>query len=466
LIEASSAQTLLLVIFLILTRLLTPADYGLMALATTVLSVPQFILSNGIIPVIIHRESLSDDDLSTAFWSSLGIGAALTVLVVLCAEPIAWLLRNPGLTPVLRWTAIPLVFMAIGNVPSALYQRRFQYGVFAIRSLVSFFFGGVVGIVMALHGAGVWSLVGNLVVQNVVSGTILWPGLGWYPRFLFNRASFIEMRDNIGHTVAGNFLASVTTRVDMLIIGAVDPALLGYYYFGQRLLLTISVGTYVPIGSILVPVLSRMRDDIVGLRDAFIFMTWTAQVLWMPIVAGLGATASIMVPNVFGGNWTAAVPLLQIISFTAVTACLYQFTYSVLLTTDRASLYPRLTMLQLIIVVVLLVPATHFGLAAIGWAYVAASLLTALTHLVVVRGALCMSLCELIIRLSSVVVATGAMVLIVLWLGHQMAGMSPWIILPGQIVLGALVYLGVLFLVARSDTNRLMTTVFDLARRS
>jgi PST family polysaccharide transporter len=432
-------------------------------LATTVLSVPQFILSNGLVPVVVNHEKLDDDDLSTAFWSSVGIGVALTLIVLLCAGPVAWLLRNPDLAPILRWSAVPFVFMALGNVPSALYQRRLQYRVFAIRSLVSFFCGGSVGIVLALSGDGVWSLVFNLLVQNVIAGTILWIGLGWRPRFRFDRASFAAMRSNMGHTIAGNLLASVTTRVDMLIIGAFDPVLLGYYYFVQRLLLTISVATYVPIGNLLVSVLRRARGDQAGFRKTFLFMLWIAQALWMPIVAGLGAIAAIMVPNVFGAKWQAAVPLLEIISLTAFTTCFYQFTYSILLTSGRAELYPRRTVVQLLVTIVLMAAAAPLGLAAIGWAYVLVSLLTAILHLAVMRTVLRISFAALIGRFGSVAVATVSMVLAVLWFGRAMTAMPPYIVLPSEIALGAIVYVGVLLMVARSEAKQLTSAVMEVA---
>lgn len=465
-IEASSAQTILLVIFLILARLLTPAEYGLMALATTVLGVPQFILSNGLIPVIINRESLSDDELSTAFWTSVGIGAFLTLLIVVCAAPLAWLLHNPDLAPILRWSSLSFLFMALGNVPSALYQRRLQYRVFAIRSVTSFLGGGAVGITMALQGYGVWSLVGNLLVQSAISGTVLWIGAGWLPRLNFDLKLFNQMRENLSHTVAGNFLTSLTTRVDMLIIGWFSSEFLGYYYFVQRLLLTISVGTYVPIGNVLLPVLTRARNDVVGLRESFVFMLWTAQVLWMPVVAGLGAIAPVMVPNVFGANWTGAVPLLQIVSLTALTTCLYQFTYSILLTAGRARIYPFLTLAQLFLTSGLLMLAVRSGLEAVGWAYVAASLATAIIHLSAVHVVLGIAFGEMIMRSGSVVAATVAMVLAVVWVGREMQALSFWIILPSQVALGALVYVGVLFAIARSDTNRLTSMVISLASRA
>ena len=183
----------------------------------------------------------------------------------------------------------------------------------------------------------------------------------------------------------------------------------------------------------------------------------------MPVVAGLGAIAPIMIPNVFGANWGAAVPLLQIIALTAFTTCLYQFTYSVLLTAGRANIYPRLTLAQLFLTSVLLIMAVRFGLMAVGWAYVAASLATAVIHLLAVRAVLHVSFGELAARLGSVVAATVAMVLAVLWAGREMYALSPWVILPSQIALGALVYGGVLFAVARSDTNRLTSTVVNLA---
>ena len=463
LIEAGAAQTLLLVTFLILARLLTPADYGLMAFATTFLSVPQFILSNGLIPVIINKESLSDDDLSTAFWTSLGLGGALMLVVLVCAGPLATVLGNPSLAPVLRWSSIQFLFMALGNVPSALYQRRLQFRVFALRSVVSFIGGGGVGIALALQGQGVWSLVANLLVQSMIAGTMLWAGLGWVPRLRFSMASFAEMQQNIRHTVAGNILASVTTRIDMLIIGAFSAELLGYYYFVQRLLLTISVGTYVPIGNVALPVLSRLRDDDARLSDSFSFMLWAAQVLWMPIVAGLGAIAPVMVPAVFGAAWVPSIPLMQILSLTAFTTCLYQFTYPVLLTKDRAALYPRLTVAQLIITAVPLLVATRFGLLATGWAYVAASVLTAFVHIAVLRSVLRASAHDLLRRSASVCLATLVMGLSVLLLGGALGGVSPWLAMAVEVGGGAVVFVGALFVVSLSDVLRLTATVLQLA---
>lgn len=463
LIEAASAQSLLLITFLILARLLTPNDYGLMAFATTVLIVPQFILSNGLIPVIINKQDLTDDDLSTAFWTSLGLGSALTMSVLIAAGPLAKLLNNPELAPVLRWSSLQFLFMALGNVPSALYQRRLQFRVFALRSVVSFIGGGGVGIYLALQGEGVWSLVANLVIQAMIAGTMLWPGLGWRPRFRFSRASFADMRENIRHTVTGNILASFTSRIDMLIIGALAPGLLGYYYFVLRLILTITVGTYVPIVNVSLPVLSKLRGDDAKLRDGVSFMLWAAQVLWMPLVAGLGAVAALAVPNVFGPAWSASVPLMQIISLTAFTTCLSQFTYQVLLIKDRTGIYPRLTIGQLIITAVFLATATRFGLIAIGWAYVAASALTALLHILVLRHVLHATIRSLLARSVSVGLATVAMVLTILLLGRMLGGVSPWAKMILEIMGGAAIFPVALLLFSRDDVARLIATILQLA---
>lgn len=463
LMEAASAQSLLLLTFLILARLLTPADYGLMAFATTFLSVPQFILSNGLIPVIIDKENLSDDDLSTAFWTSLGLGCALTLMVLVCAGPLATVLGNPSLTPVLQWSSIQFIFMALGNVPSALYQRRLQFRVFALRSVVSFIGGGGIGIYLALQGQGVWSLVANLLVQSAIAGTMLWAGLGWVPRLRFSRASFAEMQRNIRHTVAGNILASVTTRIDMLIIGAFSAELLGYYYFVQRLLLTISVGTYVPIGNVSLPLLSRLRGDDARLRDSFSFMLWAAQVLWMPIVAGLGALAPQIVPAVFGSAWTPSIPLMQILSLTAFTTCLYQFTYPVLLIKDQAGLYPRLIAAQLLITTVLLLAATRFGLLTIGWAYVAASVLTAGVHIAVLRFVLHASVHSLLRRSASVCMAVIIMGFGVVLLGRALSHVSLWLAMAVEIGCGVVLFVSALFIVSHTDFLRLTATVLQLA---
>ena len=173
-------------VFFLLARLLTPEAIGLSALAMAFIYFAQAVVAQGFVEAIVQREDLEPDHLHTAFWANAGAGIVISVLAVALAPWIASLANTPALAPVLRWLTVSFLLSALCSVPTAILQRDFAYKVLAVRYLVGIVLGGIVGVVMAFMGYGVWSLVAQELVYRTSSTISLWAQLPWRPKLRFS----------------------------------------------------------------------------------------------------------------------------------------------------------------------------------------------------------------------------------------------------------------------------------------
>ena len=147
-------------IFIVLARLLDLQAFGLVGWASVFIGFFQVFVNAGLAQAIVQREEIEPEHLDTAFWTNLAISVGLLALIVACAGPVASLLDEPELAPVLSWLTLGLVASALSAVPIAILQRRLEFKALALRVLVGNLAGGVIGIAFALGGVrdtGAWS---------------------------------------------------------------------------------------------------------------------------------------------------------------------------------------------------------------------------------------------------------------------------------------------------------------------
>src|ERR1700730_8771322 len=353
LIDAAGGQVLSLLAFLVLARLLVPQDYGVVALATSILAIPRVLLNEVLAAALIQRDDLQDGHINAAFWANLGLAGVFIVLAQIAAGWIAETTGEPLVGPAVRWLSLSLIATALTSIVGAIYRRKFHYSTFALRTLIATASAAIVGVGMAFFGYGVWSLIVSQIVQAVTGAWVMWIGLTWRPRFEFSFAAFRTLYKFASHVMAGNALRFATDRIDQIIIGSFLGVLaLGYYYMALRLLTTINFMTISLVDNVMLPALSRMQDDRNKLVETYISMIWAAAILWVPTVAGLGLISSHLVPVLFGHKWDAAVPVILIVSVTAASQALVRPTSQVLLAVGKPNVNVLINLIQLAITVV------------------------------------------------------------------------------------------------------------------
>jgi O-antigen/teichoic acid export membrane protein len=361
-----------LAVLLVLGRLLVPQDFGLVALASSFVALVTIFVDQGFSKALVQRRELAPQHIDTAFWTSLGLALALTLVTLLLAGWLEALMHAPGLARALRWLSLGILLHAASSIPGALLERDFRFRALALRRLSSTLVGGAVAVALALAGMGVWSLVAQTLVSGVVSLVALWAATRFRPRLCLQRAALRELWP-VGMGVFGIELAGfVNGQADRLIVGALlSPAELGAYFMAMRIIsILVELFTSV-LSSMSLSVFSRLQDDPGRLLDWLYRLTAASSTLTLPCFTITAILAPTLIPALLGPHWAVSVPAFQILSLLGAINAVASFDRSVLLAAGRARWAFLLTLGQSVLGVVLVLLATPFGVLGVAAAVVA-----------------------------------------------------------------------------------------------
>ena len=379
-------QIFSLLSFLILTRQLSPDDFGVVSLALAVVGIAGIFLNEGFGSALIQRREISDAHINAAFWANVVLSVLVTALLIILAPYVSEYSGKPLTGDVLRWISWISIGTALSSIAGSLYIRQLKFAKFALRSLISMTAGSVVGIVMAVTGWGVWSLVGFQLVQSSAATATMWWGLSWRPSLGISFQSLREIGAVCSRIIVGNFFRLLADKADIIVVGYfLSSTSLGFYYLVLRVIMMLEVVILTPLDSVMLPVLSRMQNDLPRLRTYYLEMVWTATAFWLPAALGLGAIALRLFPVLFGAQWAEAAPMMVGASLIGLSGAFLRATSHLLLAVGRAGLYPAIHFIKLIVVVTVMAAAARLGPVSVGYGYALVSLLMLPVHLAVVK---------------------------------------------------------------------------------
>jgi O-antigen/teichoic acid export membrane protein len=365
------------VVFLILARLLAPQDFGLVAMAVGLAAIVETVVDMGFGDAIVQRQTLAEEHLHTAFWVAIAVGLALASALAGSAQAIAGLARSPDLAPVLTAISLCIPVNASSVVQQALLRREFRYKVLAARTGAAIVCSGLVGVGLALYGFGVWSLVGQLIIQSLVSMAVLWWVSSWRPRLTVSRSAAMDLAAFGVHIVVNRWLHVLNTRLyDVLIGSTVGLAAAGYYSVGARAPQAAQQLLSAPITDVGLSVFSRLAENRDTKQRAYLELVRSVMAVCVPVFVGLAVVAPHLVPIMFGDRWFPAVEVLQAIAVLGAVHSLEYVNTPVIIGAGQPQLGWRINLVRFVAAVVLFGLTSPYGLAAIAWGYVATALLT------------------------------------------------------------------------------------------
>lgn len=436
-----------LLVFFLLARLLTPEAFGLVAMANIFLAFMQIFLQQGFAQSLIQRQDLEPDHIDTAFWTNLAIGACLTGFGLIAAGWVAAQFQQPQLVPILQVLSLLFLITACGNVQQALLERAFNFRATATRALAATLVGGVAGIGLALTGFGVWSLVGQQVIQELIGTLVLWQASDWRPRFKVSLPHFWQLF-HFGMPILGfNFLNFLNSRADDLLIGYfLGAAPLGYYSIAYRILGVMQQLLVQTSQQIALPTFSRLQSDLEQFRQAFYTATQLTSLIAFPAFLGVLALAPELVVMLFGEQWIPSIPVLQVLSLAGIFQSISFFKSSVFMAMGKPSWSLWLSLLTVVLNLIGFSIAVRWGIVAVAAAFVIRGYLVfpigqwAISRLIHVPVLTYIK--QFTAPLVSAIMMTGFVVFIKNWL----LGITSAYILVVSIsaLLGALLYIGLI----------------------
>lgn len=365
-LERISVQGIQFLIGIILARLLPPSDFGVIAMLTIFLAISQTIIDGGFSNALIRKADRSEADYSTVFIFNIVIGVLLCLIVVWAAPYIAVFYEMPQLSSVMKVLALTLLFNSFSVVFYAILTINIDFRSIAIANFVSAIISGVIGIVMAYQGWGVWSLVYQSVSRSVINTLFVAVLAKWRPKFLFSRVSFVEMFSYGSKILISSLINTVYANLTPMIIGKFYTSKdLGYYDRGRQFgVLPISyiVQTY---ERVTFPIMSQLQNDDTRLIDAYRKYIKSASLIMFIVVMLIIALAKPIILLILSAKWIEAIIYLQLFCVAEMFNHVTRLNLVLLQVKGRSDLFLRLEIIKKTISLSMLLCAAPFGIIAI-----------------------------------------------------------------------------------------------------
>ena len=376
-VERFSVQGVQFVIMIVMARLLTPYDYGIIGMLAIFIAVAQSLIDSGFSQALIRKQDRTDVDNNTVFYFNIVVSALLYLILYVSAPFVADFYDTPQLCTVMRVVCLGIVFNSFAVVQRALLTIRIDFKTQAKAALTAAATSGIVGIVMAWHCFGVWSLVVQQLLNLGVNTGLLWLLSNWRPRLVYSWRSFHELFAFGSKLLASGLLDTVYRNIYPIVIGKLFSASsLGHYTRAHQFSEFPSSNVTGIIQRVTYPVLCEIQNDDVRLANIYRkFLKLSAFVIF-PLMAGLAAVAEPFVNIMLGSQWGFCGQLLQVICFSMMWYPVHSINLNLLQVKGRSDLFLRLEVIKKILGVAVLCVTAPFGLMVMCYGQIFSSLVS------------------------------------------------------------------------------------------
>lgn len=304
----------------ILARLLSPTDFGLIAMVTAVTGFLAMFKDLGLSMATIQRPEISHAQVSNLFWINLAVSTALTLLVIALAPVLAWFYGEPALVGITSAIAGAFLFGGLAVQHLAILKRQMRFTRLAVIEILSMIIAAVAAVVSALNGWGYWALVVLVVTEPVVTGLGSWIASDWRPRRPSRREGTRSLATFGGHITGFNVVNYFARNLDNILIGRVwGGNQLGLYSKAYELLLFPIRQINAPLASVAIPALSRLVTTPQRYRRAYVGTLEKMVMITMPGVVFMIFTADWLIEVVLGSQWSGASAIFAWLGVAALT---------------------------------------------------------------------------------------------------------------------------------------------------
>ena len=314
--ERCGYQGVAFLVQIVLARLLSPADYGVISLLAIFITVSQVFVQSGFNTALIQKKDVDEVDYSSVFFVSLGISVVLYVILFFCAPYIALFYNMPELSKYLRVLAIILIPGAFNSIQNAQIARRMEFKKLMYSTWIAVIVSGIVGILLAYLQFGTWSLVFQQLTNQVLVCIILGKMIKWCPAIKFSWQKVKVLFSFGWKLLCSNLIDTIYTNLQGLVIGKkYNSSTLGIYNRGKQFPQLLVDNINGSIQSIMLPTLSKYQDDKVILKSMMRRSIVTSSLIIFPLLTLLGIVARPLVTLVLTEKWIECVPYMWIYCF-------------------------------------------------------------------------------------------------------------------------------------------------------
>lgn len=352
-VDNISNQGITFLVGLVLARLLTPDEYGLIGIISIFIMVFNSIVDSGFSNALIRKNNTSDTDYNTVFVVNMAISVILFAVLFYLSPTIATFFERPQLESLTQVMGFIVIINAFAIVQRTILIKNIDFKTQTIISFVSSVLSGIIGIGLAFCGYGVWSLVWQQISRQLLNTILLWVLAKWYPKFKFSMASFRELFGFGWKLLVSGLIDTIWKEIYQVVIGkCYTPATLGHYTRAQQFSSICSSNMVQVVQRVSYPVLSSIQDDRERLKSGYRRIIKVTMLLSFVLMLGLAAVSESLIIVLVGEQWLIAAKFLPVICFQMMLYPLHALNLNMLQVAGRSDLFLKLEIIKKIVAVI------------------------------------------------------------------------------------------------------------------
>ncbi|MCR5519293.1 MAG: lipopolysaccharide biosynthesis protein [Bacteroidales bacterium] len=360
------SKGLQLVFSILIARILLPEDYGLIAIANLFIALSDVLIDSGFAKALIRQNDKGEADYSTVFWFNLMASCTLYALLFAVAPLIAGYYEAEALTPIIRAISLSLIINAICGVQSLHMIVEMDFRSLAILETTAMAIGGIAGLLLAMHGAGVWALVAQTLVGCSLRTILIWIKGRWRPSRIFSGKILRSYFSFGSRLLLSEFANRLYGSIFTLTIGKrFSQAQLGYYGKADAFASTPSSIVSGPLSSVTFPAMAKIQDEKERMKESSVYMMGLTSLVVFPLFLGLAAVAEALVPALLTEKWNGMIPLLQLLPLAYLLGALQVIPQNILMILGDSSSILRIQLISKGLGLALLFPLAGISLEAV-----------------------------------------------------------------------------------------------------
>lgn len=379
--ERVGAQLVAFIVSIVLARILDPQAYGTVALITVITTILQVFVDSGLGNALIQKKDADNLDFSTLFFTNLIFCSFIYVCLFLASPHIAVFYKDAALTPYIRVLGLTVLISGIKNVQQAYVSRHMLFKKFFYSTLGGTILAGVIGVTMALQGAGVWVLIVQQVINLAVDTTILWITVKWRPELQF---SFERLKGlfNFGwKLLVSSLIDTVYTNVRQLIIGRIYSSTdLAQYNRGRQFPNLIVQNVNTSIDSVLLPAMSNEQDDKERVKSMTRRSIKVSTYIMAPLMVGLACVGEPLVRFILTEKWLPSVFFMRIFCITFMFYPIHTANLNAIKAMGRSDLFLKLEVIKKCVGMVALFTTMWISVEAMAYSLLATTIINQIVN--------------------------------------------------------------------------------------
>lgn len=357
----------------VLARLLTPQDFGLIGMVTVVIGLAEMFKEAGLSTATVQRKEIHKDQISSLFWINVGISLFFALLIAGSAPFVASFYGRDELVAVTIALAIPFFLKGLTIQHNALLMRHMRFGVIAVEKIVSTIVGVIVAIALAVAGFGYWALVGSTIAIAGTTVILTWYFVPWIPGTPKISRDVGDMLKFGGHITAFNFVDYFSRNADNILIGKfIGAGQLGLYSKAYQLFLLPIAQIRNPIFSVALPALSSLQHQQERFVKYYVRMIQIIAIAAFPISVAMALEAEFIIISILGDQWVDAIPVFRILVISGIVVPVVRTRGIVLVSLGYSKRFLYLGIAIATINVSAFIVGLPYGITGVAFAYVTA----------------------------------------------------------------------------------------------